>query len=90
MRFLLLFLLCSPLFAQPGFDTGNNHRDKYLVGAGATMGGLALINHTEGPTEAIGVVWAVGGVANLISGEIESITGYSPSQISGRKKPCLF
>lgn len=87
MRFFFLFLLCSPLIAQPRFDTGNSHRDKYLVGAGATIGGLALINHSEGPTEAIGVVWAVGGVANLISGEIESdYRGYSPSQIEWKKE----
>ena len=73
MRLLLLFLvISSSATAQLRFDTGISHRDKYWVGTAATLGGMALINYTDGPTEAIGVFWMAGGVANLVSGEIES------------------
>jgi len=89
MRFVLIFLfaISSGLNAQLRFDTGNTHRDKYLVGSAMTISGLALVNYTDGPTEAIGAVWAVGGVANLISGEIESdYAGYTPSDMSWKKE----
>lgn len=89
MRLLVTYLLSLPLlsFAQPSFDTGNSHRDKYVVGGLATVGGLALINYTDGPTEAIGAFWLAGGVANIVSGEIESeYMGYRPTEIEWKKE----
>ena len=89
MRSLVVYLLLSPLicFSQLSFDTGNTHRDKYVVGAFATIGGLTLINYTDGPTEAIGAFWLAGGVANIVSGEIESeYRDYRPTGIVWKKE----
>ena len=97
MRWLLIYLFSLPTlcFSQLRFDTGNSHEDKYLVGSLVTIGGLAIINYTDGPTEAIGAAWVVGGVSNIISGEIESeYVGYNPSKISWKKEvaplTCMF
>ena len=68
---LLLLLPCLNLRAQY-FDTGLTYKDKRQVGVGATISGLALINYTDGPTEAIGTFWLAGGVMNLISAEQEA------------------
>jgi hypothetical protein len=89
---ILLLLVPSILLAQPRFDTGNKHEDKYWVGTALTLGGITMINHAEGPIEAIGAVWAIGGVANLASAEIESeYRGYYPSDVSWKEEvlPCL-
>ncbi|MEL0118173.1 MAG: hypothetical protein VXB01_04450 [Opitutae bacterium] len=85
--FLLLSLVSLSMEAQLRFDTGLNHEDKYKVGAFATIGGLALINYTDGPTEAIGAAWVLSGVSNIVSGEIESkYTGENPSDMNWRKE----
>jgi len=88
MRLLLLFLVVSSsATAQLGFDTGNRHEDKYWVGTFATLGGMAMINYTDGPTEAIGAFWVAGGVANLVSAEIESeYLHYYPTDMEWRKE----
>tara|TARA_R100001509_G_scaffold17744_1_gene8919 strand:+ start:846 stop:1487 length:642 start_codon:yes stop_codon:yes gene_type:complete len=88
MRLLLLFLVISSgATAQLRFDTGNSHRDKYWVGTAATLGGMALINYTDGPTEAIGAFWMAGGVANLVSGEIESeYLEYYPTDMKWKRE----
>ena len=58
-----------------------------MVGGLATVGGLALINYTDGPTEAIGTFWLAGGVANIVSGEIESeYRDYRPTEIEWKKE----
>lgn len=52
-----------------------------------TISGLALVTYTDGPTEAIGAAWAVGGIANLASGEIESeYRGYNPSDMQWKRE----
>jgi len=88
MRLLLLFLvISSSATAQLRFDTGISHRDKYWVGTAATLGGMALINYTDGPTEAIGAFWMAGGVANLMSGEIESeYLEYYPTDMKWKRE----
>jgi len=85
--FLLLAAISGSLNAQLRFDTGNTHEGKYWVGGAMTLGGIALINYTDGPTQAIGAAWTVGGIANLVSGEIESeYRGYTPSDMKWRKE----
>jgi hypothetical protein len=85
--FLLLVAISGGLHAQLRFDTGNTHKGKYFVGSAMTISGLALITYTDGPTEAIGAAWTVGGIANLASGEIESeYRGYNPSDMQWKKE----
>ena len=71
-KLLLLFLFpCFTLKAQY-FDTGLDYKHKIQVGKGVTLSGLALMNYTKGPTEAIGAVWAVGGAMNFVSAKQEA------------------
>jgi len=89
MKKLLFLLLCIPYFNSHAqyFDTGLEYRHKLQVGKGAVIGGLTLINYTEGPTEAIGAVWLAGGVMNLISAEQEAnYYKYEPNVIQWRKE----
>ena len=89
MKKLLSILLCfSYLDSQAQyFDTGLEYRHKVQVGKGVTLGGLALMNYTEGPTEAIGAVWAVGGAMNFISAKQEAnYYKYEPTKIQWRKE----
>ena len=89
MKKLLLLLLCLPYFnfhAQY-FDTGLDYKHKIQVGKSVTLSGLALMNYTEGPTEAIGAVWAVGGAMNFISAKQEdNYYKYEPTKIQWRKE----
>ena len=83
---LLLFLSCSNLYSQY-FDTGLEYRHKLQVGKGAVIGGMALINHTDGPTEAIGAFWLAGGIMNLVSAEQEAnYYEYEPTEVQWRKE----
>ena len=85
--FLLLAAISGGLNAQLRFDTGIGHENKYWVGTFATLGGMAAINYTEGPTQAIGAAWLVGGVANLASAEIESeYLQYYPTDMEWRSE----
>ena len=89
MKKLLLILLCfSYLNSQAQyFDTGLEYKHKIQVGKGVTLGGLALMNYTKGPTEAIGAVWAVGGAMNFISAKQEdNYYKYEPIKIQWRKE----
>ena len=88
MKKLLLLLLfpCFILKAQY-FDTGLDYKHKIQVGKGVTLSGLALMNYTKGPTEAIGAVWAVGGAMNFISAKQEdNYYKYEPAKIQWRKE----
>jgi len=83
---LLLFLSCSNFYSQY-FDTGLSYNHKLQVGKGATIAGLTLINHTDGPTEVIGAFWLAGGVMNLVSAEQEAnYFEYGPDEIQWRKE----
>jgi hypothetical protein len=85
MRFIALLLL--PLFSYGQFDTGLTQKDKYTVGALATIGGLTLINHSDGPTEAIGAVWLGGGIMNLYSAEaFRKRHQYDPDDVEWSKE----
>ena len=64
LLFLLFYFISFNPYAQY-FDTGLEYKHKIRVGKGVTLGGLALMNYTEGPTEAIGAIWTVGGAMNL-------------------------
>ena len=89
MKKLLLILLCFSYFNSQAqyFDTGLEYRHKIQVGKGVTLSGLALMNYTEGPTEAIGAVWAVGGAMNFISAKQEAnYYEYEPTKIQWRKE----
>ena len=89
MKKLLLILLCfSYLNSQAQyFDTGLEYKHKIQVGKGVTLSGLALMNYTEGPTEAIGAVWAVGGAMNFISSKQEAnYYKYESTKIKWRKE----
>ena len=89
MKKLLILLFLFPYFNLNAqyFDTGLAYKDKLHVGVGATIGGLALINYTEGPTEFIGAAWLAGGVMNLISAEQEAnYYEYEPATIQWRKE----
>ena len=89
MKNLLILLLCIPYFNSHAqyFDTGLEYRHKVQVGKGVTLSGLALMNYTEGPTEAIGAVWAVGGAMNFISAKHEAnYYEYEPTKIQWRKE----
>ena len=86
LLFALIYFLPFNAYTQY-FDTGLNYRHKIQVGKGATLGGLALMNYTEGPTEAIGAVWAAGGIMNFISAKQEAnYYKYEPTQIQWRKE----
>ena len=86
LLFLLLSFLCFNSYSQY-FNTGLEYKHKLQVGKGAVIGGLTLINHTEGPTEAIGAVWLAGGIMNLISAEQEAnYYEYEPATIQWRKE----
>ena len=69
MKKFLILLFLFPYFNLNAqyFDTGLTYKHKVQVGKGVTLSGLALMNYTEGPTEAIGAVWAVGGAMNFVS-----------------------
>ena len=83
---LLLCLSCSNLYSQY-FDTGLEYRHKLQVGKGAVIGGMTLINHTDGPTEAIGAFWLAGGIMNLVSAEQEAnYYEYETTEIQWRKE----
>lgn len=83
---LLLCLSCSNLYSQY-FDTGLEYRHKLQVGKGAVIGGMTLINHTDGPTEAIGAFWLAGGIMNLVSAEQEAnYYEYEPTEVQWRKE----
>ena len=84
---LLLFYLPCLNFQAQYFDTGLEYKHKIQVGKGATLSGLALMNYTKGPTEAIGAVWAVGGAMNFISAKQEdNYYKYEPTKIQWRKE----
>ena len=86
LLFLLFYFLHFNTFSQY-FDTGLEYKHKVQIGKGATLSGLALMNYTEGPTEAIGAVWAVGGAMNLISAKQEAnYYNYEPTKIQWRKE----
>ena len=86
LLFLLFCFLCFNSNAQY-FDTGLEYRHKLQVGKGVTLSGLALMNYTEGPTETIGAVWAVGGAMNFISAKQEdNYYKYEPTKIQWRKE----
>jgi hypothetical protein len=89
MRNLLLIIFCfawTNLNAQY-FDTGLEYRHKLQVGKGAVLGGLTLMNYTQGPTQGIGTVWLAGGAMNLISAKQEAIYyEYEPTTIQWRKE----
>ena len=86
LLFLLFYLSCFNSHAQY-FDTGLGYKHKLQVGKGITLGGLALMNYTEGPTETIGAVWAVGGAMNFISAKQEdNYYKYEPAKIQWRKE----
>ena len=89
MQHLLLILFCFSCFGLQAqyFDTGLDYRHKVQVGKGVTLGGLALMNYTKGPTEAIGAVWAVGGAMNFVSAKQEdNYYKYEPTKIQWRKE----
>ena len=89
MKNLLLILFCFFCFKSPAqyFDTGLDYKHKVQVGKGVTLSGLALMNYTEGPTEAIGAVWAVGGAMNFISAKQEdNYYKYESTKIQWRKE----
>ena len=83
---ILFYLSCFNTQAQY-FDTGLDYKHKVQVSKGATLGGLALMNYTEGPTEAIGAFWAVGGAMNFVSAKQEdNYYKYEPTKIQWRKE----
>tara|TARA_Y100000114_G_scaffold91786_1_gene85246 strand:- start:241 stop:885 length:645 start_codon:yes stop_codon:yes gene_type:complete len=89
MKNLLILLLCIPYFNSHAqyFDTGLEYRHKVQVGKGVTLSGLALMNYTEGPIEAIGAVWVVGGTMNFISAKQEAnYYEYEPTKTQWRKE----
>lgn len=89
MKYLLFALICFFPFNSytQYFDTGLEYRHKLQVGKGAVIGGLTLMNYTEGPTEAIGAVWAVGGAMNFVSAKQEAnYYKYEPATIQWRKE----
>ena len=85
-KLLLLLFPCFILKAQY-FDTGLDYKHKIQVGKGVTLSGLALMNYTKGPTEAIGAVWALGGAMNFVSAKQEdNYYNYEPTKIQWRKE----
>jgi len=89
MKNLLILLLCFSCFNSNAqyFDTGLEYRHKLQVGKGITLGGLALMNYTTGPTETIGAVWAIGGAMNFISAKQEdNYYKYESTKIQWRKE----
>lgn len=89
MKNLLLIIFCFSWtnFNAQYFDTGLEYRHKLQVGKGAVLGGLTLMNYTQGPTQGIGTVWLAGGAMNLISAKQEAIYyEYEPTTIQWRKE----
>jgi len=89
MKNLLILLLCLSCFNSKAqyFDTGLEYKHKLQVGKGITLGGLALMNYTKGPTETIGAVWLAGGAINFISAKQEdNYYKYEPAKIQWRKE----
>ena len=89
MKKFLILLFLFPYFNLNAqyFDTGLTYKHKVQVGKGVTLSGLALMNYTEGPTEAIGAVWAVGGAMNFVSAKQEAnYYEYEPVKIQWRKE----
>jgi hypothetical protein len=89
MKNLLLIIFCFSWtnFNAQYFDTGLEYRHKLQVGKGAVLGGLTLMNYTQGPTQGIGTIWLAGGAMNLISAKQEAIYyEYEPTTIQWRKE----
>ena len=89
MKKLLLILFCLSSFKSQAqyVDTGLDYKHKIQVGKGVTLSGLALMNYTEGPTVAIGAVWAVGGAMNFVSAKQEdNYYKYEPTKIQWSKE----
>lgn len=93
MRTLILLFL--PVLGYGQWDTGLNYEDKHKVANFATISGLALVTYTDGPTKAIGAAWMAGGIANIVSAEIEAKElGYYPNDINWKREvpalACMF